>query len=91
MLVVGPKKIEPIAAIGRAHHRLYQTDRIDTLYLGAYLSDVCKDIAESMPACDINVSVEQDIELSTDRAIPTILLISELITNAAKYAYPAGN
>jgi two-component sensor histidine kinase len=80
-----------IAGIARAHHRLYRSDRIDTLDLGAYLRDVCKDIAESTPACEISVSVEQGIEISTDRAIPAVLLINELITNAAKYAYPAGN
>ena len=33
-----------IAAIARAHQRLYRSDRIDTLDLGAYLSDVCKDL-----------------------------------------------
>ena len=36
-----------IAAIARAHQRLYRSDRIDTLDLGAYLSDVCKDLNDS--------------------------------------------
>ena len=35
-----------IAAIARAHQRLYTSDRIDRLDLGAYLSDVCKDLGE---------------------------------------------
>ena len=39
----------------------------------------------------MNVSVEDGIEIRTDRAIPAVLLVNELITNAAKYAYPAGN
>jgi two-component sensor histidine kinase len=80
-----------IAAIARAHQRLYKSDRIDTLDLGAYLADVCKELDESMPACEIRVSVEEGIDIQTDRAIPAVLLINELITNAAKYAYPAGN
>ena len=80
-----------IAAIARAHQRLYRSDRIDTLDLGAYLSDVCKDLNDSMPSCKVNVSVEDGIEIRTDRAIPAVLLVNELITNAAKYAYPAGN
>jgi two-component sensor histidine kinase len=80
-----------IAAIARAHQRLYKSDRIDTLDLGAYLTEVCKDLADSMPSCEVNVSAEEGIEIRTDRAIPAVLLVSELITNAAKYAYPAGN
>ena len=80
-----------IAAIARAHQRLYKSDRIDTLDLGAYLTEVCKDLGDSMPSCEVNVSAEEGIEIGTDRAIPAILLVNELITNAAKYAYPAGN
>jgi two-component sensor histidine kinase len=80
-----------IAAIARAHQRLYSSDRIDTLDLGAYLRDVCKDLGASMPGCEINVSAEDGIVIRTDRAIPSILLVNELITNAAKYAYPGGN
>jgi two-component sensor histidine kinase len=80
-----------IAAIARAHQRLYKSDRIDTLDLGAYLTEVCKDLDDSMPSCEVNVSAEEGIEIRTDRAIPAVLLVNELITNAAKYAYPAGN
>jgi two-component sensor histidine kinase len=80
-----------IAAIARAHQRLYSSDRIDTLDLGAYLRDVCKDLGESMPGCEVNVSAEEGIVVRTDRAIPAVLLVNELITNAAKYAHPGGN
>ncbi len=80
-----------IAAIARAHQRLYKSDRIDTLDLGAYLTEVCKDLNDSMPSCEVSVSAEEGIEIRTDRAIPAVLLVNELITNAAKYAYPAGN
>jgi two-component sensor histidine kinase len=80
-----------IAAIARAHQRLYSGERIETLDLGAYLTDVCKDLDESMPGCEVEVSAQEGIVVHTDRAIPAVLLVNELITNAAKYAYPAGN
>jgi two-component sensor histidine kinase len=80
-----------ISAIARAHQHLYRRDRIDTLDLGAYLRDVCKALDESMPGCEIHLDLEDGIDIRTDRAIPAALLVNELVTNAAKYAYPAGN
>jgi len=79
-----------ITAISRAHQRLYSSDRIDILDLGAYLSEVCRDIRDSLPRCEIHVDAVSGIEISTDRAIPVALLVNELITNAVKYAYPSG-
>ncbi len=76
-----------IAAVARAHQQIYRSNKIGTLDLGSYLADVCKAIEASMPACEIDVSVEQGLIISTDRAIPAALLMNELITNAAKYAY----
>ena len=79
-----------IAAIGRAHQRLYRTDEFTTLDLGGYLADVCADIVEATPGCDIHVAAPEHVVVTTDRAITVALLINELITNIAKYAYPAG-
>jgi two-component sensor histidine kinase len=44
-----------------------------------------------MSGCEVNVSAAEGIVVRTDRAIPAVLLVNELITNAAKYAYPGGN
>jgi two-component sensor histidine kinase len=77
-----------IAAIARAHQRLYGTERIDVLDLGAYLGDICRDVGASMPGCTIHFSTNADLQMATDTAIPVALLVNELITNSAKYAYP---
>ena len=79
-----------IAAIARAHQRLYGSDQIGKVDLGAYLSDICNDLGKAMPDCKINVSAAPDIHCATDTAIPVALLVNELITNSAKYAYPDG-
>ncbi len=77
-----------IAAIARAHRRLYGGDQIDALDLSGYLRDVCADIAASVPTCAIDVDAEPGVIIRTDRAVPAVLAVNELITNAAKYAYP---
>jgi two-component sensor histidine kinase len=77
-----------IAAIARAHQRLYSREQIHTIELGAYLGDICGDLAKAMPNCRINFSAQADIECATDTAIPVALLVNELITNSAKYGYP---
>jgi two-component sensor histidine kinase len=79
-----------ITAIARAHQRLYRTDQFTTLDLGAYVTDVCADIREATPGCDIHVTAPEHVVLTTDRAVTVALLINELITNVTKYAYPAG-
>ncbi|MGA8698345.1 MAG: sensor histidine kinase, partial [Xanthobacteraceae bacterium] len=76
-----------IAAIARAHQRLYSSGKIETLDLGVYLTDVCKDLNASISACEINVTAEQGIVTPTGRGITAVLLVNELVTNAIKHAY----
>ena len=76
-----------IAAIARAHQRLYNSDQIGTLDLGAYLTDVCQDINASVATCEIDDTAERGIIAPTDRAVTIVLLVNELVTNAIKHAY----
>jgi two-component sensor histidine kinase len=76
-----------ILAVARAHQRLYRGDAINALDLGAYLREICSDIAASVP-CEVDVSVAPGVVIAIDRAVPAALVVNELITNAAKYAYP---
>jgi two-component sensor histidine kinase len=77
-----------IAAIARAHQQLYGTDHFDVLDLSTYLGDICHDLGEAMPGCKIHFAAPADLAVATDTAIPMALLVNELITNSAKYAYP---
>ena len=77
-----------VAAVASAHDRLFQGSDIERLDLGKYIEGVCKDLDASVPRCVIHMDAEDDIELSSDSAISVALVVNELITNAAKYAYP---
>jgi two-component sensor histidine kinase len=83
--------VSRISAIARAHERLYRTRKIKTLDLGDYLTDICNDMDEAAPRSDVYVTAAAGIEIATDRAISISLVVTELITNAAKHAYSAGD
>jgi two-component sensor histidine kinase len=76
-----------VAAIARAHDQLYRGSDLERMDIGRYIEAVCKDLDTSVAQCDIHTDVEEGIEIETDRAISSALIVNELITNAAKYAY----
>jgi two-component sensor histidine kinase len=79
-----------ISAIARVHQRLNQAAKIESLDLGAYLADLCKDVDEVAANCTVIAEVIPGVEIATVRAISTALLVNELIANAAKHAYGEG-
>jgi two-component sensor histidine kinase len=82
------KAASRVSAVAKAHERIHQGDAMDRLDLGVYLRDICHDLNEATPLCHIEVAVDPGINVMTDRAVPVALIANELITNAAKYAYP---
>jgi two-component sensor histidine kinase len=79
-----------IAAISRAHDRLYRSPQIAKIDLAEYLIAVCGDLNEVTPHCEVVCAAPEAIFMSTDRAIRVALLVTELVTNSAKHAYPDG-
>lgn len=79
-----------ISAIARAHEKLYRSPQIAKIDLGEYLIAVCGDLNEVTSHCTVACSAPETVFMSTDRAIPVALLVTELVTNSAKHAYPDG-
>jgi two-component sensor histidine kinase len=77
-----------IMAIGRAHDRLYRSPEVEQIDLGDYLPEICNDLTEVVGGCDISCESTGQVWLNTDRAIALALVVNELVTNAAKHAYP---
>jgi two-component sensor histidine kinase len=76
-----------VTAIARAHDLLYQGADIEWLDLGRYIESVCKDLQASVPDCVLHASIDLGIEIATDRAISSALIVNELVMNACKHAY----
>ena len=79
-----------IMAIGRAHDRLYRSPQIEKIEMSDYLSDICKDLNQVIPNGDIQFDASGQFLFNTDRAINVALVVTELVANAAKHAYPDG-
>jgi two-component sensor histidine kinase len=76
-----------ITAVAKAHDRLYHGSNLEQMDIGSYIETVCEDLDASVSRYDIRTDAQHGIEISTDRAISTALIVNEMITNAAKYAY----
>ena len=79
-----------IMAVGRAYERLAYDGQLEKIDLGVYLRSVVADLQATMQKCKLSFEAPEGILLSATRAIPLALIINELVTNAAKYAYPSG-
>jgi two-component sensor histidine kinase len=77
-----------IMAIGRAHERLYRSPQVEKIELAGYLTDICRDLHEVTP--NVSFAASGPVFLNTDHAITVALVVTELVTNAAKHAYPGG-
>jgi two-component sensor histidine kinase len=76
-----------IATIARAHERLYRSDDVESLELAKYLTDLCEDLQLTIPRCAVTFEASHDVKIATDRGIRLALIVTELVVNAAKYAY----
>ena len=83
-LIQASRRVE---AISKAHDQLSHGTEIEQMNIGRYIDAICRDLSTSLSNCEIFVEADTDIQIATDKAISMALIVNELITNAAKYAY----
>ena len=81
-----------IRAMALVHENLYQSESLIEINLGEYLAKLARTQVEHMTFSN-QIEVRADycqVTVPFDKAVPLGLVVSELITNSVKHAFPAG-
>ena len=80
-----------VSVVASMHQRLYSTSAHDRVDIVAYLCELAEESVSALNAGGrvvLDFAATDEIVLPLSQAVPLALVVSELITNAMKYAYP---
>jgi len=80
-----------IKTMALIHEKLYQSESLSEINFGSYIRDLVTSIEKISP--DDNISLEFDCDafsLNINQAVPTALIVNEIILNAYEHAFEEG-
>jgi two-component sensor histidine kinase len=82
-----------IKSIALVHEKLYQSENLSVVNVPDFISDLLQYIKGIAAASSRGIAIRQSgeaLELNINQAVPCGLIISELVSNAIKHAFPDG-
>jgi PAS domain S-box-containing protein len=80
-----------VQAMAQVHEHLYRASDLSRITMDDYVRDLVDHLYQLQGQSDIVLDVAVDpFKLSVDRAIPCALVLNELVSNAFKHGFPAG-
>jgi len=80
-----------VQVLAKLHSLLAYTESEADIDAGAYVRELCEHLASTFerPDAVTLTCIADEMPLPADKVVPMGFIISELVTNSAKYAYPA--